>query len=225
MYLFNYLFGCARDQDLRSLLQHAGALVVAGELLVVAYVGSSSLTKDGTQSPCIGTEESQPLDHQGNFHTQTFHKGSESLLLQSSVNFYYWKQQNQELTQGNLWVLSMFHLEISNLFFPSEPGSTSLANTKLYPSSFPIPVFGLLSRVMRSSKLPSYSFTLGFLGGSVVKNLLASAGDVGLNPGSKRSPGEGNGNPLQYSCLGNPMDRGPWHVTVHGAAKESDTTQ
>ena len=42
----------------------------------------------------------------------------------------------------------------------------------------------------------------------VVKNSLANAGDVGLIPGSGRSPGEGNGNPLQYSCLGNPMDRG-----------------
>ena len=44
--------------------------------------------------------------------------------------------------------------------------------------------------------------------GSVIKNLPANAGDAGLTPGSGRSPGEGNGNPLQYSCLGNPMDRG-----------------
>ena len=49
---------------------------------------------------------------------------------------------------------------------------------------------------------------LGFPAGSVVKNLPANAGDTGLIPGSGRSPGEGNGNPLQYSCLGNPMDRG-----------------
>ena len=49
-------------------------------------------------------------------------------------------------------------------------------------------------------------------------------GDAGLIPGSGRSPEEGNGNPLQYSCLGNPMDRGVWQVTVHGVAKESDTT-
>ena len=48
----------------------------------------------------------------------------------------------------------------------------------------------------------------GFLGGLAVKNPLPSAGDVGLIPGSGRSPGEGNGSPLQYSCLGNPMDRG-----------------
>ena len=64
----------------------------------------------------------------------------------------------------------------------------------------------------------------GFPSGSVGKNPPAKAGDPGSIPGSKRSPGEGNGNPLQYSCLGNPMDRGPWQATVHGVAKESDTT-
>ena len=47
----------------------------------------------------------------------------------------------------------------------------------------------------------------------------AKAGDVALIPGSGRSPGEGNGNPLQYSCLKNPMDRGAWQATVHGTAK------
>ena len=51
---------------------------------------------------------------------------------------------------------------------------------------------------------------MGFPGGSVVKNLPANTGDADLIPGSRRSPGEGNGNPLQYSCLGNPMDRGVW---------------
>ena len=59
----------------------------------------------------------------------------------------------------------------------------------------------------------------GFLGGSVVKNLTASARDMGSIPGSRRSPGEGNGNPLQFSCLGNPMDRGAWRATVHEVAK------
>ena len=47
----------------------------------------------------------------------------------------------------------------------------------------------------------------------------ANAGDVGSIPGSGRSPGEGNGNPLQYSCLGNPMDRGAWQTTVHEVTK------
>ena len=51
-----------------------------------------------------------------------------------------------------------------------------------------------------------------FPGGSAVKNLPAEEGDVGLIPGLGRSPGEGNGNPLQYSCLENPMDRGAWWV-------------
>ena len=55
----------------------------------------------------------------------------------------------------------------------------------------------------------------GFTGGSVVRNPPAIAGDPGLIPESGRSPGEGNGNPLQYSCLGNPMDRGTWQATVH----------
>ena len=64
----------------------------------------------------------------------------------------------------------------------------------------------------------------GFLGGSVVKNPPANAGDAGLIPGSGRPPGGGNGNPLQYSCLGNPMDRGGWQATVQGVTKESDTT-
>ena len=58
----------------------------------------------------------------------------------------------------------------------------------------------------------------------LVKNLPANAGDVVSIPGSGRSPREGHGNPLQYSCLGNPMDRGAWWATVHGVAEESDST-
>ena len=56
----------------------------------------------------------------------------------------------------------------------------------------------------------------GFLDGSVVKNLPANVRDSGPIPGSGRSPGVGNGNPFQYSCLENPMDRGAWKVPVHG---------
>ena len=55
----------------------------------------------------------------------------------------------------------------------------------------------------------------GFPGGSVVKNPPANAGDPGSIPGLGRSPGEGNGTPLQHSCLENPMDRGAWRETVH----------
>ena len=64
---------------------------------------------------------------------------------------------------------------------------------------------------------------MGFPGGSVVKNLPANAGDVCLIPGLGRSLEEGNGNPLQYSCLENPTDRGARWATVHGVAIESDT--
>ena len=64
----------------------------------------------------------------------------------------------------------------------------------------------------------------GFSGGSVVKNPPARIGDVGLIPGWGRYPGEGNGNPLQYCCLENPMERGTWWAAVHGVVKEWDTT-
>ena len=59
----------------------------------------------------------------------------------------------------------------------------------------------------------------GFPGGSVVKNPPASVGGTGLILGLERCPEEGNGNPLQYSCLGNPMDRGTWQLTVHVIAR------
>ena len=58
-----------------------------------------------------------------------------------------------------------------------------------------------------------------FPGGSDSEESTCNAGDPGSVPGSGRSSGEGNGYPLQYSCLENPMDRGPWQVTVHGIAK------
>ena len=64
----------------------------------------------------------------------------------------------------------------------------------------------------------------GFAGGSVVKNPPANAGDTGSIPELGRPPGDGNGNSLQYSCLGNPMERGAWKATVLGVAKESDMT-
>ena len=63
---------------------------------------------------------------------------------------------------------------------------------------------------------------MGFLCGAVVENLLADTGDTrdaGSIAGLGRSPGGGNGNPLQYSCLGNPTDRGAWRSAVHGVPK------
>ena len=69
------------------------------------------------------------------------------------------------------------------------------------------------------------NFWCGFPGGSEVKASACNAGDMGSIHRSGRSPGEGNSNPLQYSCLENPMDGGAWWATVHGAAKSRDTTK
>ena len=71
-----------------------------------------------------------------------------------------------------------------------------------------------------------YTQKIGFPGGSAGKEPTCNARDLGSIPGLGRSPGEGNGYPLQqYSCLGNPMDRGAWKATVHGITKESDMTE
>ena len=66
---------------------------------------------------------------------------------------------------------------------------------------------------------------MGFPGGLVVKSLPTNTADASLIPGCRRSPGKGNGNQLQYACLGNPKDRGVWQATVHGIVKELDMTQ
>ena len=63
----------------------------------------------------------------------------------------------------------------------------------------------------------------GFLHISVSKEPACNAGDLDLISGLRRSPGEGNDNPLQHSCLENSMNRGAWQATVHGGHKESDT--
>ena len=66
---------------------------------------------------------------------------------------------------------------------------------------------------------------LGFPGGSDSKEAACNAGNPGLIPGLERFPGEGNGTPLQYSCLENPMDRGAWQAIVNGVAPSSDTIE
>ena len=75
-----------------------------------------------------------------------------------------------------------------------------------------------------SKMLLQIGLNQSFPGGSVVKNLPANAEDSGSIPGLGRSLGEGNGNLLQYSHLGNSTDRGAWRITVHGVTQESDTT-
>ena len=66
---------------------------------------------------------------------------------------------------------------------------------------------------------------MDFPGGLVDKESAYNAEDLGSVPGLGRSPGEGNGNPLQDSCLKNSVDRGAWQATVHGVTKELDTTE
>ena len=76
--------------------------------------------------------------------------------------------------------------------------------------------------VTESKRSPDYfptSLFRGFPGGSRGKESACNAGNPGSIPGPGRPPGEGHGNPLQYSCLQNPMDRGAWWATVHGVAK------
>ena len=83
------------------------------------------------------------------------------------------------------------------------------------------PTYMLVMLTTHSSSLKSfrlYGSKPGFLGGSDGKESICCAGDVGLIPGLKRSSGEENGNPLQYSCLENSVDRGAWLATVHGVA-------
>ena len=70
-----------------------------------------------------------------------------------------------------------------------------------------------------------HSILKGFPGGSEGEESACNARDLGLISGSGRSPGEGNGNPLQYSCLENPMDRGAGQTTVHGGHKRSNKTE
>ena len=77
----------------------------------------------------------------------------------------------------------------------------------------------LISQRNQKDRIIVYQFFSVFPGGSEVKVYASNAGDLGSVPGSGRSPGEGNGNPLQYSCLENPMDRGGRQAPVHGVAK------
>ena len=91
-------------------------------------------------------------------------------------------------------------------------------------------IINYLPRVGRGRSLiflfnESFIEMRGFPGGSDSKESACNAGVSGVIPGLGRSPGEGNGNPLQYFCLENPMDRGAWRATVPGGHKESDTTE
>ena len=95
--------------------------------------------------------------------------------------------------------------------------SPSLITSILMRKQFLHPVS--VSYLLVCFKKKNLIVLLGFPGGSEINNLPANSGDKGLIPGLGMSPREGNGNPLQYSCLGNPMDRGAWWATVHGVTE------
>ena len=96
------------------------------------------------------------------------------------------------------------------------PGS--LREPRLPAPSLGMGIHRVLSQ-LSSGPFAPLTVLWGFHHGSDGKESACNAGDPGLIPGSGRSPGEGNGTPLQCSCLRNPMDRGAWLATVHGIAK------
>ena len=85
-------------------------------------------------------------------------------------------------------------------------------------------MFGYVLSMISIFSLSLYKTHQSYPVVSAIKNSPANAGDMGSIPGPGRSSGKGKGNPLQYSCLENPMERGAWQATVHGVAKESDMT-
>ena len=98
----------------------------------------------------------------------------------------------------------------------------TLASLAISESLWKIPLDKWPNRLYFLSSL--YINTVGFPGVSVIKNLPSTAEDLASMPESGRSPRQGNGHPLQYSCLGNPMDKGAWYATILGVTKESDIT-
>ena len=114
------------------------------------------------------------------------------------------------------------HLETSQAPYTSGPLTFPERQPTASPSSFR-PLVNCI-RIRKAFcdcrvKLHPSTVPLGFPGGSDGKESTCNVGDLGLSPGSGRSPVEGNGNPLQYCCLENPMDGGAWWAAVHGVAK------
>ena len=149
----------------------------------------------------------------------------------------------------NTLVFLSFYTSVSCLGFPfAEPSQREAASEPAEPRkhSWQEPCAGMQSRACEKTERHRLNLRAsrpgpgasawpergsGFPGASVLENPPADpggpghAGEVGSIPVSGRSPRGGNGNPLQYSCLENPMDRGAWRVIVHWGRKESDTTE
>ena len=120
--------------------------------------------------------------------------------LDNSIGYSPWNSPGQNTGVGGLSILQGI--------FPTQGSNPGLPHSR---------------RILDQLSLLYVYRHMGFPGGSEVKVSACYAGDLGLIPGSGRSPGEGNGNPFQYSCLENPMDRGAWRATVHGVTESSTT--
>ena len=130
--------------------------------------------------------------------------------------------------QGTLKSLLQHHSSEASIlqrsaFFMVQPSHLCMTTGK----AIALIIWTLVSKVMSLlfNTLSSFVIPLGFPDGSDGKESACNAGGPASIPELGRFPGEGNGNPLQYSCLENPMDREAWRATVHGVAKESDKTE
>ena len=99
------------------------------------------------------------------------------------------------------------------------PGQNNLKFSPNLQSQKPVESVRELDQEGRNIILDQTSLSMGFPAGSDGKESACNAGDLGSIPGLGRSPGEGNGNPLQYPCMENSMDRGAWQATVHGVTR------
>ena len=127
-----------------------------------------------------------------------------------------WKNLNDLLGQPDTSLPSLFLCRN-----PLPPGTLVFSyNTFVKILSLLSDFYFMWSQFIQYMLISTWQYSIwGFPGGSMVKNLPANAGDAGSIPGLGRSPEEGNGIPLQYSCLGNPMDKVAWKATVHGVKK------
>ena len=124
------------------------------------------------------------------------------------------------------------HFLLQSMKLKSESEVAQLCPTLSDPMDCSLPgssVHGIFqARVLEWGAIAPTPVFLGFLGSSAGKESICNAGDLGSIPGSGRSPGEGNGNPLQCSCLENPRDGGPWWAAISGVGQsrtESDMTE
>ena len=195
-------FSCSR-QDLWSSLQRVGSLVAYCKLLVVA-LGSSPLTEI----------EPRPLawEHKV-FATETTREDPIWVLLISMYDTRIENRENLKIFINSfefIFIINLSHVNTNQILIFSKLPSATLWEECHYFTFLQI----FLIYDLTEDK--------GFPDGSDGKELACSEEDLTLIPRLGRSPGEWNGNPLQYSCLGNPTDRGAWWAAVPGVS-ESDT--